>query len=67
MQTNEGSLDRALRLILGIVVLSLAFVGPKTPWGFLGLIPLATAAIGFCPLYRVLGIDTCHTPRHHGA
>jgi len=63
MLTNEGSLDRLLRLVLGIALLSVAFIGPKTPWGFLGLIPLVTAAIGFCPLYRVLGINTCH----HGA
>jgi len=60
---NEGSVDRALRVLLGLAVLSLAFVGPRTPWGYLGLVPLLTAAVGFCPLYSVLGISTCPKPR----
>lgn len=58
---NEGSIDRALRFVLGGALLSLAFIGPKTPWGYLGLVPLLTAAIGWCPLYSVLGISTCPT------
>jgi hypothetical protein len=64
---NESSLDRVVRVVLGIVLLSLVFVGPKTMWGLLGFVPLATGFIGFCPLYRVLGINTCHgarAPRH---
>ncbi|MGH7696144.1 MAG: YgaP family membrane protein [Gemmatimonadaceae bacterium] len=56
---NEGSLDRVLRVALGLVLLSLTLVGPKTPWGLLGLLPLVTGLIGFCPLYRVLGLSTC--------
>ena len=56
---NEGTPERVLRVIVGLGVLSLAFIGPKTPWGFLGLIPLATGFIGSCPLYTVLGISTC--------
>lgn len=56
---NEGTLDRALRIAIGIALLSLAFLGPKSAWGFLGLIPLATGLMGFCPLYRMLGISTC--------
>lgn len=67
MQNNESSLDRVLRLVFGIAVLSLAFVGPKSPWALLGLIPIATAAVGFCPLYRLVGITTCHAPQRHGA
>jgi cadmium resistance protein CadD (predicted permease) len=47
--------------VLGLAVLSLAFVGPKTLWGYLGLIPLATGLIGWCPLYTVLRINTCRT------
>lgn len=58
---NEGRIDRSLRVTFGIVVLSLAFVGPQTPWGFLGLIPLATGLLGSCPLYTLLGLDTCPT------
>ena len=56
---NEGSIDRALRVILGLVVLSLVFVGPQTAWGWIGLVPLVTGLVGFCPLYSVLGISTC--------
>ena len=56
---NEGSIDRALRVILGLVVLSLVFVGPQTAWGWAGLVPLVTGLVGFCPLYAVLGINTC--------
>jgi len=64
MQKNESVTDRAIRFVIGVVLLSLVFIGPKTAWGWIGLIPLATAAIGFCPLYRLLGIDTCrvHQP-----
>lgn len=59
MKLNEGGLDRILRIVVGIAVLSLAFVGPRTPWAYLGLIPLLTGVIGFCPLYAVLGLNTC--------
>ena len=59
MLTNESSIDRALRVVIGIVVLSLVISGPKTMWGLLGLVPLLTGLVGFCPLYRVLGISTC--------
>jgi Protein of unknown function (DUF2892) len=59
MQTNESSIDRALRLVIGVVLLSLVVIGPKTYWGLLGLVPLLTGAVGFCPLYRLLGINTC--------
>lgn len=59
MKVNEGGLDRALRIVVGLGVLSLAFIGPQTPWGYLGLVPLATGIAGICPLYSVLGINTC--------
>ena len=59
LPTNESSADRAIRVVLGLALLSLAFVGPKTPLGFLGLIPLATAALGSCPIYTVFGISSC--------
>jgi len=58
MKLNEGAVDRILRIVLGIAVLSLVFVGPRTPWAWLGLVPLLTGVIGFCPLYAVLGIST---------
>lgn len=56
---TEHPAERVVRVILGLVLLSLVFIGPKTPWGWLGLIPLATGATGLCPLYTLLGISTC--------
>lgn len=58
-KTNEGTLDRALRVIAGIVLISLVFVGPQTPWGWVGVVPLATGLIGWCPVYTLLGLNTC--------
>ena len=58
MNRNVGSLDRAVRVGVGLGLLAMIFVGPKTLWGLVGLVPLATALIGFCPAYRLLGICT---------
>jgi len=57
--TNEGTADRVIRVLLGIALLSLTVVGPRTPWGYVGLVPLATGVFGFCPLYRIIGVNTC--------
>ncbi len=59
MKVNEGTVDRAARVIAGLIILALAFVGPQTPWGYLGLVPVLTGLSGWCPLYTVLGINTC--------
>ncbi len=59
MRVNEGTLDRVLRVVAGVGILSLAFIGPQTPWGYLGLIPLITGLVGYCPAYALLGISTC--------
>lgn len=59
MGKNMGTVDRALRAVVGIALIALVFVGPMTPWGWLGLIPLATALIGWCPAYTLFGIRTC--------
>jgi len=59
MPRNEGTIDRALRVILGLVLISLVFVGPQTMWGWVGVVPLLTGLVGFCPLYRLVGINTC--------
>ena len=59
MSKNEGTLDRALRIILGLVLLSLIFIGPQTMWGLVGLVPLVTGLVGVCPVYSLLGIKTC--------
>lgn len=58
MTMNMGTVDRALRAIIGVVLIALVFVGPQTAWGWIGLIPLATAVIGWCPLYAPFGIRT---------
>ncbi|MDE2577461.1 MAG: DUF2892 domain-containing protein [Hyphomicrobiales bacterium] len=63
MFTNEGGIDRALRIIVGLVLISLVFVGPMTPWGWIGVVPLVTGLVGFCPAYRLLGISTCPAKR----
>ncbi len=59
MPCNEGIVDRIIRIIIGGGVISLAFVGPHTPWAWLGLVPLLTGITGFCGLYALLGINTC--------
>ena len=59
MTRNVGTLDRAARIVLGLGLLSLVFIGPQTYWGLLGLVPLATAVVGWCPPYALLGISTC--------
>lgn len=59
MQPNIGSMDKAVRIVVGLLLISLVFVGPQTPWGWLGVVPLATALIGWCPLYRLIGMNTC--------
>ncbi|MBS7670502.1 YgaP family membrane protein [Croceicoccus gelatinilyticus] len=59
MPVNEGKLDRILRVVVGLFVIALVFVGPQTSWGWLGLIPLITGLVGFCPLYRIVGLNTC--------
>jgi Protein of unknown function (DUF2892) len=61
MPQNEGTIDRALRVILGLVLIALVFVGPQTTWGWVGVVPLLTGLVGFCPLYRLVGINTCST------
>lgn len=63
MIRNEGNVDRIVRIVLGLGLVALVFVGPKTPFGWVGLIPLATAIAGYCPLYQLLGIRTCSANR----
>ena len=61
MTRNEGSLDRILRIVAGVALISLVFIGPQTPWGWIGVVPLLTGLIGWCPAYTLLGIRTCPT------
>jgi hypothetical protein len=58
-KTNVGSADRIARIVLGLVLISLAFIGPQTPWGWIGVIPLVTGLFRTCPLYSLIGVNTC--------
>lgn len=59
MVVTEHPVERVLRVLLGLAILSLVFFGPKTAWGWIGLLPILTGATGLCPLYTLLGISTC--------
>ncbi|WP_169566366.1 YgaP family membrane protein [Sneathiella limimaris] len=59
MQLNVGKIDRTLRVAVGALLLALVFTGPQTPWGWIGLIPLLTGLVGYCPAYSLFGIKTC--------
>ena len=59
MKTNEGTIDRALRVIAGLVLIALAATGTVGVWGWIGVVPLATGLIGWCPAYTLLGMNTC--------
>lgn len=63
MNLNEGTLDRTIRIVVGIALLSLTFVGPRTMLGLVGIVPLLTGIVGFCPLYALVGIRTCPLQR----
>lgn len=59
MKKNEGNLDRALRVAAGLLLIGLAATNTVGVWGYIGVVPLLTGAIGMCPLYSILGINTC--------
>lgn len=59
MKTNIHPIERIVRIVLGIILVSLAFVGPKNLWFLLGAIPLVTGILGWCPPYQLLGFSTC--------
>jgi hypothetical protein len=56
---NEHKMERTIRVLVGLALLSIVFVGPKTLWGLIGILPLVTGLAGTCPLYTLLGISTC--------
>lgn len=59
MKTNEGTIDRALRIIAGLALLGLTSMGMIGSWGWIGIVPLVTGIIGICPAYSVFGMSTC--------
>ncbi len=62
-RNNVGGIDRALRIIVGLGLIALVFVGPRTAWGWVGLVPLLTGLVRFCPLYLPLGLSSCPMKR----
>jgi hypothetical protein len=59
MKTNEGGLDRAMHVAAGLALIGLAATGTVGLWGYIGVVPLLTGAVGWCPVYTLLGISTC--------
>ena len=59
MKANVGGIDRILRIVVGIALIALALTGVIGVWGWIGVVPLATGVVGFCPLYPLLKINTC--------
>ena len=59
MKSNVGGIDRILRIVLGLVLIALTLTGTIGVWGWLGVVPLATGAIGWCPRYAIFGWNTC--------
>lgn len=59
MKSNVGGIDRILRIVLGLVLIGLTVTGNIGAWGWLGVVPLATGALGWCPPYAILGFNTC--------
>jgi hypothetical protein len=59
MKQNVGNIERVIRVVAGLGILSLAFIGPQSPWAYLGIVPLLTGLVGWCPPYALLGFSTC--------
>lgn len=59
MNKNVGTLDRALRIVVGLVLITLAATGTVGPWGWIGVVPLGTGLFSWCPVYTLFGIKTC--------
>ncbi len=63
MKSNMGSIDRSVRIIVGLVLVGLALTGSVGWWGWLGVVPIVTGALGNCPLYSIIGVNTCGTKK----
>ena len=61
MQLNEGGIDRGFRILVGIALIGLTVAGKIGVWGWIGIVPLATGLIGWCPAYSIFGVKTCKT------
>jgi hypothetical protein len=63
MKINEGTIDRSLRVVVGLVLIGLAATGTVGVWGWIGVLPLVTGIVGFCPAYAIFGMSTCPMKR----
>jgi hypothetical protein len=63
MKRNVHNIERVIRIIIGLGLISLVFAGPQSVWGWIGVVPLATGILGWCPPYSLLGINTCGTKK----
>jgi hypothetical protein len=63
MKINEGTIDRALRVVAGLVLIGLAATGTVGLWGWIGVLPLVTGIVGICPAYAIFGMSTCPTKK----
>lgn len=63
MKANVGSIDRGLRIVAGLALVGLAASGMVGLWGYIGVVPLLTGAFGTCPVYSILGLNTCALKR----
>lgn len=59
MHANVGGIDRVLRIVVGLALISLVFAGPQSLWGLVGIVPILTGLVRFCPVYPLFGINTC--------
>lgn len=60
MKSNVGGIDKVARIVVGVVLVSIGIFGIGTPWTFIGIVPLLTGLVGWCPLYTILGINSCN-------
>lgn len=63
MKANVGGIDRALRIVVGLSLIAATLTGAIGAWGWIGVVPLVTAVVGFCPAYRLLGVNSCPMKR----
>ncbi len=66
MQRNIGTMDQVIRMVVGLVLISLVFIGPQTMWGWLGVVVIGIAVTGFCPAYKLLGFSSCSKCKAEG-
>jgi len=59
MIINVGKVDQAIRIVVGLLLIAMVFVGPQTPWGWIGIVPLVSGLMRVCLIYRLFGFSTC--------